>query len=87
MFRFFEEYAKNGINFWGTSIQNEPGTGIDPTYVWQTMSMTPEMESQFLGKILGPALKGNNITKDLKIMVYSDQRDTIIDYTKQVSVL
>ena len=35
--RFFEEYHKAGIDFWGTTIQNEPTSGLDPFWKWQTM--------------------------------------------------
>jgi len=31
MHRFFEEYAKNGVNFWGVTAQNEPVAGNIPS--------------------------------------------------------
>lgn len=42
--RFFEEYHRNGIDFWGTTIQNEPTSGLNPDYGWQTMYLSAAME-------------------------------------------
>lgn len=42
--RFFEEYHKNGIDFWGITIQNEPTTGQFDWWMWQTCLFTPEMQ-------------------------------------------
>lgn len=40
MFRFFEEYAKAGVNFWGVTMQNEPG-GANR---WQNLDYNASME-------------------------------------------
>jgi len=82
--KFFEEYAKNGINFWGTTIQNEPSSGLLPDYGWQTMAMTSDMELKFLGQILGPVLRNNSLTKDIKIMIFDDQREDVRLYSEKV---
>lgn len=29
--KFFEEYAKHNISFWGVTTQNEPSNGLTPT--------------------------------------------------------
>ena len=39
MFRFFEEYAKAGVNFWGVTMQNEPGKNR-----WQNLEYNASME-------------------------------------------
>lgn len=33
IFRFFEAYRANGLNFWGMTVQNEPMTGWDPVCI------------------------------------------------------
>ena len=48
--------------------------------------MSADMEAKFLGQLLGPALRNNSITKDMKVMIYDDQRDLILEYTKQVKI-
>lgn len=83
-FRFFEAYARQGIHFWGMTIQNEPSSGLLPSYGWQTMAMTSGMESQFVGQLLGPQMKSNPITRDVKIMIFDDQRTEIKDYSTTV---
>jgi hypothetical protein len=40
-FRFFEEYAKLDINFWGVTVQNEAVSGV--TSPWAAMYMSAEM--------------------------------------------
>lgn len=30
--KFFEEYSKNGVLFWGVTTQNEPSSGLIPFY-------------------------------------------------------
>ncbi|KAK5972474.1 Glucosylceramidase, partial [Trichostrongylus colubriformis] len=72
--RFFEEYHKNGVDFWGVTVQNEPTSGLNPDYRWQTMYFSAAMERNFVKNLLGPALKSSPYTKDLKLMINDDQR-------------
>ena len=37
--RFFVDYAKSGIQFWGLTVQNEPSSGCDPDWRWQTLCL------------------------------------------------
>ncbi|CAJ0929217.1 unnamed protein product, partial [Mesorhabditis belari] len=72
--RFFEEYHKLGIDFWGVTPENEPTAGLDPNYRWQAMYLSDEMERDWIKGVLGPTLRGSDVTKDLKIMIGDDQR-------------
>ncbi|CAB3410096.1 unnamed protein product [Caenorhabditis bovis] len=72
--KFFEEYHKLGIDFWATTVQNEPTSGLDPNYKWQTMYFSASMERNFIKKLLGPALQANAVTGNLTIMINDDQR-------------
>ncbi|WKY03690.1 hypothetical protein Q1695_005001 [Nippostrongylus brasiliensis] len=72
--KFFEEYAKKGVQFWGMTIQNEPSSGALPSYGWQTMFFTSTMQRDFMKVTLGPMLKGNDVTKNLKVMGLDDNR-------------
>lgn len=42
--RFFEAYLEQGISFWGVTPQNEPTTGSDPNYSWQTLFFDAQTE-------------------------------------------
>uniref|UniRef100_A0A914E957 Glucosylceramidase n=1 Tax=Acrobeloides nanus TaxID=290746 RepID=A0A914E957_9BILA len=72
--RFFEEYAKQGINFWGMTVQNEGSStglvGVD----WAAMWMGPEMTRDFIKETLGPALRNHPLTKDIFLMINDDQK-------------
>ena len=30
--RFLQEYEKNGVKFWGLTVENEPSAGLSPRY-------------------------------------------------------
>ncbi|PAV90327.1 hypothetical protein WR25_25155 [Diploscapter pachys] len=75
--RFFEEYHKAGIDFWGTTIQNEPTSGLDPFWKWQTMYLSAAMERDFLKGTLGPVLKSSPFAQNLSIMIVDDQRSNL----------
>ncbi|VDO36931.1 unnamed protein product [Haemonchus placei] len=74
LIKFFEEYAKNGVPFWGMTLQNEPTSGALPFYKWQAMLFTASMQRDFVKVTLGPMLKSKNTTKDLKVMALDDNR-------------
>uniref|UniRef100_A0A8R1DR70 Glucosylceramidase n=1 Tax=Caenorhabditis japonica TaxID=281687 RepID=A0A8R1DR70_CAEJA len=72
--KFFQAYSSHNIPFWGLTIQNEPSTGADMSWRWQTMNYTAETMRDFLKYYLGPALKRNELTKPLKVMILDDGR-------------
>jgi len=89
--RYFEEYAKNGITFWGVTMQNEP----DASQRWQSMIYNSSMERYFWIERLivsrdyakglwGQTLLANPTTKSLKRMVLDHNRNMVIDYSNTV---
>ncbi|KHJ93996.1 O-Glycosyl hydrolase family 30, partial [Oesophagostomum dentatum] len=85
LIRFFEEYAKNGIDFWGMTLQNEPTSGAWKWYRWQTMFFTSKMQRDFVKVTLGPMFKMNNATKDLKLIGLDDNRMWLPRWADNVS--
>lgn len=83
-FRFLEEYNKHNINFWGLTIQNEPGSGAQIDYGWQTLFLSPTMQRDFAYQLLSPALKASEVGKGIKLMAHDDQRDILLDAAKEV---
>ena len=67
--RFFEEYEKQGISFWGLTVQNEPMA----TQTWESCLYTAEEERDFIKDFLGPSLEKSSY-KDHKIIVYDHNR-------------
>jgi hypothetical protein len=49
-------------------VQNEPDTGALDIYPFQTMYMSAQMQRDFVNLRLGPMMKNNWVTKDIKIM-------------------
>ncbi|KAI6181299.1 Glucosylceramidase [Aphelenchoides besseyi] len=72
--KFFQEYAKKDIKFWGVAVQNEPSLGIVEDFWWQELYLSPATEREFIKRHLGPALRGDKLTKNLKLMCTDDQR-------------
>lgn len=72
--RFFNEYAKNGIKFWGVTIENEPSAGWLASFEWQAMFFDSDMQREFVKVLLGPALRSNLVTANITIMAYDDNR-------------
>ncbi|KAI6190347.1 Glucosylceramidase [Aphelenchoides bicaudatus] len=80
--RFFEEYHKEGVDFWGLTLINEPGAGKQPDYRWQAMYISPDQQREFVDNRLGPMLRKHWLTKDIKIMAHDDQRDNLFEWAK-----
>uniref|UniRef100_A0A915DQU3 Glucosylceramidase n=1 Tax=Ditylenchus dipsaci TaxID=166011 RepID=A0A915DQU3_9BILA len=73
--RFFQEYFKQGILFWGLTVQNEPSMGLSPLMRYQSMNFTYIAERSFIKNVLKPALTQSDPSADLKIMALDDNRD------------
>ena len=67
--KFFEEYEKEGVTFWGMTAQNEPDGNIG---YWQSLKFTPAEQRDFIRDYLGPVIKGKY--PGMKIMMHDDQR-------------
>ncbi|VDN06504.1 unnamed protein product [Thelazia callipaeda] len=72
--KFLEAYQNHNITFWGLTVQNEPVTGVDLSYKWQTMYFSPKTERDFVRNHLGPALKSSEVGRNISLMIMDDQR-------------
>jgi len=70
--RFLEEYEKEGIPFWGMTIQNEPMA----TQTWESCLYTAEEERDFIKNFLGPTLIKNN-RGEVKLIAYDHNRGVV----------
>ena len=50
--RFIEEYAKEGIQIWGITVQNEPTIGSVDDFPFQCMGYTAKEEGDFVKDFL-----------------------------------
>ena len=71
--RFFDEYKKQGINFWGLTVQNEPLA----TQIWESCIYTAEEEKDFVKNFLGPTL-AKSAFKDTKIIIWDHNRGPMV---------
>lgn len=70
--KFINEYQKEGIDFWGLTIQNEPMA----TQIWESCIYTADEERDFLKNYLGPTLSKNKLVSK-KIIFWDHNRDLI----------
>lgn len=74
VFRFLEAYHENNITFWGLTVQNEPTTGSDANYGWQTMFFNAQTQRDFIRDTLGPTLNRSTLGRSIALMTMDDQR-------------
>ncbi len=70
--KYIKEYQKEGIDFWGMTIQNEPMA----TQIWESCIYTAEEERDFLKNYLGPTLSKNKL-QSKKVIFWDHNRDLI----------
>ncbi|KAL0492027.1 glucosylceramidase [Acrasis kona] len=76
--KFIQAYKKQGIEFWGVTVQNEP----EAITSWDTCYYSKEEERDFVRDYLGPLLRQNY--PDLKIMIWDHNRDNIFEWAKTI---
>lgn len=73
LMKFYDAYKKEGINFWGATVQNEPVAANLPIYFFNSMQFTNEEMTRFIGDYLGPALEARGYTREnFKLIVGDD---------------
>lgn len=77
--KFLQEYDKEGISFWGVTVQNEPMA----VQTWESCIYTAEEERDFVKGYLGPALK-NSGYKDTKVIIWDHNRGIMYQRAKTV---
>jgi glucosylceramidase len=77
--KFIKHYAKEGINIWGITIQNEPLA----TQTWESCIYYAEDERDFLKNYLGPTMVKEGLA-DKKIIVWDHNRDLIMQRAEAI---
>ena len=77
--RFMKEYQKEGIHFWGLTVQNEPMAA----QTWESCIYTAEDERDFVKKFLGPTLAKSEFSK-ANIVIWDHNRGLMVQRAKVV---
>ena len=85
IFRFFDVYKQQGIEFWGLTAQNEPTDGGVNGFPFNCMGWNAENQSIFVGENLGPTLEAAGYG-NIQIMVMDDQRSLLPGWPTTVSL-
>ena len=78
--KYLEAYKQEGITFWAITPENEP-MGNDGG--WESMDMAPDVEADFIGKYLGPALEKAGFD-DVNILAFDQNIFEMGPYTAAV---
>lgn len=77
--KFLEEYKKEGIDFWGVTVQNEPMA----VQTWESCIFTAEEERDFVKGYLGPAIAKSQFPST-KIVIWDHNRGIMYQRAKTV---
>ena len=77
--KFIHAYAKQGINVWGVTVQNEPMA----MQTWESCNFTAAQERDFVKNDLGPEFKKNGLKKT-KIIVWDHNRSFMYQYASTI---
>ncbi|XP_071528313.1 lysosomal acid glucosylceramidase-like [Panulirus ornatus] len=83
--KFVEEYENAGAKLWGLTTQNEPLTGFNPNYAWNTCGWSAEDMRDWIKDSLGPALRDAGLGR-LKLMVNDNSRTSLPWYPEAMLV-
>ena len=72
--RYLREYEKEGIPFWGLTVQNEP----EASQSWDSCLYSAEEERDFVRDYLGPTLQKEGLGH-LNLMIWDHNRDAIYE--------
>ncbi|XP_042865789.1 putative glucosylceramidase 4 [Penaeus japonicus] len=74
--KFVEQYEAEGVPLWGLTTQNEPLTGFEEDYPWNTCAWTAEDQRDWIKENLGPTLEEAGLRR-LKLMVPDHSRNAL----------
>jgi len=71
LLRYLQAYRAAGVPIWGLTPVNEPHGNNGQ---WESMNFSPETQSEFVQKYLGPGLRASSF-KDTKVLIFDQNRD------------
>lgn len=79
--KFLESYLDNGVRLWGLTVMNEPIFAVQPFLDFNTMIFPRQDYAHYLGKYLGPKIRGHRRLGHLRLMVHDDNRRFLETFT------
>ena len=77
LIRYLDAYKAAGVNIWGLTPVNEPHGNNGQ---WESMNFSPESQSEFVQKYLGPGLRKGGFG-NAKLLIYDQNRDGMEDWS------
>jgi len=75
---YLKEYKKEGVNFFGVTIQNEPKA----VQQWESCVWTGKEEGEFAANYLRPILDENGFS-EIKIMIWDHNKERIMERARE----
>jgi len=73
--KYLHEYAKQGIEIWGITVENEPQNNSGK---WESMIFSPASMKEFIKKHLVPQFQKDGLTT--KIIIFDHNRDNVKEW-------
>ena len=78
LIRYFDAYKAAGVDIWGLTPVNEPHGNNGQ---WESMNFSPETQSEFVQKYLGPGLRKGGYG-DARLLIFDQNRDGIEEWSE-----
>jgi glucosylceramidase len=72
--KYIKAYAKEGIDIWGVTVQNEPAA----VQMWDSCEYSAQEERDFVKNHLGPTLASENLG-NVKIIIFDHNKNIIVE--------
>lgn len=83
MVKWLDAYRRNGLDFWGMTVMNEPITGVKPFIYHNSLGITKEDYVIFIKLYLGPILKLYGFEK-IKLIALDDNKGYAPNWARAV---
>jgi len=80
LIKYLEDYRSEGVNIWGLTPVNEPGGNNGN---WESMHFTPETQSTFIRKHLGPKLKESGYD-DVNLLIFDHNSGALEEWADEI---
>ncbi|MGL1957728.1 MAG: glycosyl hydrolase [Colwellia sp.] len=78
--KYLDSYQSEGVDIWGLTPINEPNGNSGQ---WESMHFTPQSQSEFIKKYLGPKLQANE-HDDVNVLIYDQNRDHLEEWADAI---
>ncbi|XP_042857000.1 lysosomal acid glucosylceramidase-like [Penaeus japonicus] len=81
LLKFVKAYEEEGVPIWGITTQNDPLSGFDPNYRWNSLGWASEDMRDWIKESLGPAIDEAGLQDRLRVIIHDHDRNQLSWYS------